>query len=136
MGREQLQFAFMEGTQMTTQEVAKQLVDLCSQGKFLEATKTLYSPDIVSVEAMAPPGGSRELSGIDAVLGKANWWQENHEVHSASVEGPVATDHYFCVRFKLDVTNKPSGMRMAMDELALYHVKDGKIVREEFFYQM
>ena len=40
------------------------------------------------------------------------------------------------VRFKYDVTNKPSGRRMIMDELALYQVKDGKIVREEFFYAM
>ncbi len=41
---------------MTTQEVADTLVKLCSEGKFEEATKTLYSPDIVSMEAGAPPG--------------------------------------------------------------------------------
>src|SRR5262249_35812487 len=41
---------------MTTQEIAQELVDLCSQGKFREATDALYSPDIVSVEAGAPPG--------------------------------------------------------------------------------
>ena len=34
------------------------------------------------------------------------------------------------------VTAKSSGNRMAMDELAVYQVKDGKIVREEFFYTM
>jgi len=45
---------------MTTQEVANTLVKLCSEAKFEEAAKTLYSPDIVSVEAGAPPGQSRE----------------------------------------------------------------------------
>jgi ketosteroid isomerase-like protein len=29
---------------------------------------------------------------------------------------------------------KPSGQRMQMNEMGLFTVKDGKIVREEFFY--
>jgi len=121
---------------MTTQEVAEKLVALCSEGKALEAIETLYSADIVSVEAMSMPGGSREMSGIEAVKGKANWWMSEHEVHSAGVEGPLVSPQHFCVRFKYDVTNKPSGRRMMMDELAVYQVKDGKIIREEFFYGM
>jgi hypothetical protein len=119
---------------MTTQEIANQLVGLCSAGKFVEAIHALYSPDIVSVEATAMPGGSREAVGLDAVLAKANWWQENHEVHSAKVEGPLASKSRFCVRFTMDVTFKPTGKRQQMDELAIYQVKDGKIIREEFFY--
>lgn len=34
------------------------------------------------------------------------------------------------------MTNKPSGQRFTMDEAALYTVKNGEIVREEFFYDM
>jgi hypothetical protein len=52
---------------MTTQEVADKLVQLCSQGKFGEATESLYSDDIVSMEAGAPPGQSRESKGIAAI---------------------------------------------------------------------
>ena len=38
----------------------------------------------------------------------------------------------FAVRFALDVT--PSGgARMTMEEVALYTVRDGKIVEERFF---
>jgi hypothetical protein len=118
---------------MTTQEVANKLTDLCKQGKFMDAM-SLYSKDIVSVEAMDMPGSGREMKGIDAVMGKGKWWTENHEVHSTSVEGPLVTGTHFCVRFKMDVTNKPSGKRMPLDELAVYQVADGKVVREEFFY--
>jgi hypothetical protein len=121
---------------MTTQEVASKLVELCSQGKFMEAIQSLYSQDIVSVEAAAGPDGSREMTGLQAVIGKATWWGENHEVHGASVEGPLVSGSHFCVRFKMDVTFKPSGNRMNLDELAVYQVKDGKIAREEFFYSM
>jgi len=34
------------------------------------------------------------------------------------------------------VTMKPTRQRFTMEEMALYTVKDGKIVREEFFYTM
>ena len=30
--------------------------------------------------------------------------------------------------------NKPSGQRMQMEEAAFYTIRNGKIVREEFFY--
>lgn len=121
---------------MTTQEIAVTLVKLCSEGKFDEAMKALYSPDIVSVEAGAPPGQSRESKGIEAVLAKGEWWVTNHEVHSSSVEGPLVTGSHFAVAFKFDVTFKPQGKRFKMEEIALYKVAEGKIVYEEFFYAM
>lgn len=121
---------------MTTQEVADTLVKLCSQGKFEEATKTLYSPDIVSVEAGAPPGGSRESKGIAAVIAKGEWWAANHEVHSNTVEGPLVAGSHFAVVFKLDVTFKPEAKRFTLEEIGLYKVAGGKVVHEEFFYSM
>ncbi|HZS55814.1 MAG TPA: nuclear transport factor 2 family protein [Bryobacteraceae bacterium] len=121
---------------MTTQEVADTLVKLCSQGKFEEATRTLYSNDIVSVEAGAPPGQSRESKGIDAVKAKGEWWVTNHEVHSSIVEGPLVAASHFAVTFKLDVTFKPEKKRFTMEEIAVYKVQDGKIIYEQFFYNM
>ncbi|HVT94149.1 MAG TPA: nuclear transport factor 2 family protein [Bryobacteraceae bacterium] len=121
---------------MTTQEVADKLVKLCSEGKFEEATDALYSPDIVSMEAGAPPGGSRESKGIAAVKAKGKWWVENHDVHSSVVEGPLVAGSHFSVVFRLDVTFKPEKKRFTMEEVAVYKVTDGKIVYEEFFYNM
>jgi hypothetical protein len=121
---------------MTTQEVADTLVKLCSEGKFAEASETLHSPDIVSMEAGAPPGGSRESKGIEAVRAKGEWWTSNHEVHSGKVEGPLVAGNFFSVTFKMDVTFKPANKRFTMEEVALYKVADGKIVYEEFFYSM
>jgi hypothetical protein len=121
---------------MTTKEVAAKLVKLCSEGKFDVATDTLYSSDIVSMEASAPPGGSRESKGLAAVKAKGEWWAANHEVHSIAVEGPLITGPHFAVIFKLDVTFKPQSKRFTMEEIAIYKVADGKIVNEEFFYSM
>ena len=120
---------------MTTQQVADKIVKLCSEGKFQEA-KDLYSPDIVSVEAAAPPGQSRESKGLAAVKAKGEWWMANHEVHSATVKGPLVAGSHFTVTFKMDVTVKAQGRRFTMEEVAVYKVVDGKIVYEEFFYNM
>lgn len=120
---------------MTTQEVADKLVELCSQNKLAEAME-LYSPDIVSLEAGAPPGQSRESKGIAAVKAKGEWWAANHQVHSARVEGPLVAGSFFSATFKFDVTQTATGNRFVLEEIAVYKVVNGKIVSEEFFYSM
>jgi len=115
-------------------EIAKKLVELCKQGKNLEALNTLFADDVVSVEAVAMPGAQQEVKGLAAVKGKGEWWVANHEIHSAVVTGPWPHGDRFVVGFQYDVTNKPSGKRMKLDEVGLYSVRNGKIVREEFFY--
>lgn len=126
----------MSTATMSTMEIANTLIDLCKQGKNHEAITTLYSRDIVSNEAGAAPGMPQEISGIDAVMAKGQWWMDNHIVHEANIGGPWPNGDQFIVTYKYDVTNKPSGNRFMMEEAALYTVKDGKIVREDFFYAM
>jgi hypothetical protein len=121
---------------VTTQEVANKLVELCKDCKFGEATELLYSPNIVSMEAGAPPGMSRESKGIDAVRAKGEWWVANHDIHSCTVEGPLVAGSHFAVTFKLDITFKPQSKRFTMEEIAVYKVENGKVVYEEFFYSM
>ena len=118
---------------MNTTEIASHLVELCKQGKSDEA-KSLYASNAVSVEAFVPPGMQQEAKGLAAIKAKSEWWQANHEIHSASVTGPWPHGNRFIVGFQYEVTNKPSGQRMKMDEVGLYTVEDGKIVREVFFY--
>jgi ketosteroid isomerase-like protein len=119
---------------MSTLEIAKQLVELCKVGKNDDAVVALFADDAVSVEAAPMPDGSRETVGIAGIRAKGDWWRDNHEVHAASITGPWPHGDRFIVGFQFDVTNKPSGQRLALDEVGLYTVKDGKIVREEFFY--
>ena len=122
-----------------TLTVGKKLVELCREGKNMEALDTLYSPSIVSIEAGSGPNMPARMEGIEAIKGKATWWEANHEVHKAEVEGPFPHGDRFIVRFKYDVTAKAgpmAGKRFTMDEGALYTVKDGKVAQEEFFYSM
>ena len=124
---------------MSTKEVAKKLVEMCRQGKFLECVETLYAPNIVSIEVMGSSEMPARMEGIKAIRDKGEWWVKNHEVHSSKVEGPWPHGDRFVARFTMDVTAKVgpmAGKRMTLDEVALYTVRDGKIVQEEFFYDM
>lgn len=124
---------------MDTKEVGKKLVELCKNGKNMDAINSLYSPDVVSVEAFGNAEMPAEMKGIDQVRGKNQWWVENNEVHSASVAGPYPNKDKFAATFHYEITPKTGpmkGKRVAMDEVAVYTVKGGKIVREEFFYDM
>ncbi|NBC31239.1 MAG: nuclear transport factor 2 family protein [Alphaproteobacteria bacterium] len=114
--------------------IADQLVAWCREDKARACLDHLYAPDAVSVEAMAGPGG-REAVGLDAIRAKHTWWENTMQVHDAAVDGPfLHGDDRFGVIFEVDVTNRETGDRSRMKELGIYTVKDGKIVREEFFY--
>ena len=120
---------------MNAHDVGKKLVQFCKEQKNLESVNTLYAPNVVSIEAAAPASGDRVANGIEAVRAKNKWWIENHEVHSSETYGPYPHgDDKFAVRFVYDVTHKPSKQRNKMDEIAVFTVENGKVVREEFFY--
>ena len=119
---------------MSTADVANGLVGLCRQGQFMEVIETYYSDNIVSVEPVGNEQMPAEMSGLDAIKGKNQWWVENHEVHGPQVDGPFVGDSQFAVRFHMDVTPKMTGQRVSMVEVGVYTVEDGKIVREEFYY--
>ena len=121
---------------MTAHDIGNTYVSLCREGKNEEALATLFATDCVSVEAGGPPGMDRTAKGIEAIRAKGTWWNDNHIIHSAELVGPFPHDDRFAVRFTYDITNKPSGQRIMMDEIGLFTVVDGKITKEEFFYTM
>lgn len=123
---------------MDINEIGNKLVAFCKEGKNLESVQTLYADDVVSVEAAAPPsGGDQTTKGKEGVIGKNKWWTENHEVHSGEVEGPFPHgDDRFAVIFRYDVTNKPSKMRIQMNEVGVFTCAGGKVTKEEFYYSM
>jgi len=119
---------------MSTAEVAEKLVQHCREGKNIDAIEDFYSDNIVSREAKGSP--HELVEGKDAVLAKNQQWFESvEEVHSVEISEPVVSGNFFSVAMDMDVTYKGHG-RMTMNEIAVYEVKDGQIIAEQFFYNM
>jgi ketosteroid isomerase-like protein len=115
---------------MTTVDVAADFAEMCKAGQFEEAGHRYWSDDVVSIEAF---GDSPVASGRAAVLAKTEWWNANFDVHSVKTVGPYVNGDQFMVNFTIDCTVKASGQRSVSDEMALYTVKNGKIIEERFF---
>lgn len=116
----------------TTQEVADRFYELAQQGKFDQIQDELYDENVRSVE----PAHSnwQNVQGIDKIKEKAKQWQEmTEEMHGGYTGKPQVAGNFFCCVMGMDVTIKGQG-RVKMDEIAVYEVKDGKIVLEHFFF--
>lgn len=123
-------------SELTTQEVANKLVAYCKEDNTEACLNELYSPDAKSIEAMTMPGSDGPSSdGIEAIKAKHAWWYSAYEVHSSNLEGPfMHGDDRFAVIFDLDASDKESGERFQMKEVGIYTVNEGKIIKEEFYY--
>jgi len=117
---------------MTVQDVANRLVQLCREAKNLDAVNELYDDDIVSLEPEGSP--VKKKTGKKEVLDANNrWFDSVDEIHSVAVSAPLLSENTFACTMKIDASYKEHG-RMTMDELCVYEVKDGKIIKEQFFY--
>lgn len=120
---------------MNTQQIAKRLVELCREGKYEQAQNELYADDAVSVE-MPGSQGLGNATGMDEIREKGRKFGEMLEtVHGSSTSDPVVAGNWFSVAGEMDATMKGRG-RVQMREICVYHVRDGKIDHEQFFYEM
>lgn len=121
---------------MTTKEVAGRYMELEKQGKWDEIQAELYSVDVVSIEPehAAAMKMATVTKGIEAVKAKGKAFNESiAEMHGGYCTEPVVGGDFFSVGMGMDCTMK-NGKRMNMEEIAVFSVKDGKIVSEQFFF--
>ncbi len=120
---------------MTTQEVAAKFKELAQTGQYDKIQADLYADNAVSIEPThAAAIGMVNVEGLEAIKQKgAAFNQMVEEMHGGYSTEPVVAGNHFSVAMGMDVTMKGAG-RMKMDEIAVYEVKDGKIVKEQFFF--
>ena len=117
----------------TTTEVAARFNELAKEGKYDQIQDELYADNAVSVEPSTSPG-MQSVEGLAAIKEKGKQFNEMvEEMHDGYATDPVVAGNHFSVAMGMDVTMKGQG-RSRMDEIAIYEVKDGKIIKEQFFY--
>ncbi|MCU0444344.1 MAG: nuclear transport factor 2 family protein [Microscillaceae bacterium] len=117
---------------MSIQEVANRLVELCRAGQSSQAREEFYTEESESFEPERYPNARTQ--GLSAIRQKdEEWFNSVEQLHSAIVGEPIIAGNFFSVAMTMDIKLKDSP-RMTMEEIALYEVKDGKIITERFFY--
>ena len=118
---------------MTTAEIADRLVTMCRDGKIEEAKEELFATDIMSIE---PHEGllPKEIKGMQAIRDKAQLFISHVEnFFGQKISEPIIAGDFFAVSWETDLQMKGEE-RKTNSELCFYHVKDGKIISEQFFY--
>lgn len=120
---------------MTTQDVANRFNELAQAGQWDKIQEELFAENAVSIEPpQAAAMGMGNAEGMDAIKKKGEAFNQMvEEMHGGFTTAPVVGGNFFSVGMGMDVTMKGAG-RMKMEEIAVYEVKDGKIVREQFFF--
>lgn len=120
---------------MTTQDVANRFNELAQTGQWDKIQDELYANNAVSIEpAHAAAMGLPNAEGMEAIKKKGKAFNEMvEEMHGGYSTAPVIGGNFFSIGMGMDVTMKGVG-RTKMDEVAVYEVKDGKIIKEQFFF--
>lgn len=117
------------------QDVARDFTALLRQGQF-EAAGDLYWADAVtSVEpADLPTGIPAFVSGVEAARDKARFRFGTGRIDDLGIDGPFVTGDQFALFLDMLITDPASGSAQPFTEIAIFTVRDGRIIEERFFY--
>ncbi|MBO9204790.1 MULTISPECIES: SnoaL-like domain-containing protein [Niastella] len=121
---------------MTTQETAARYHELANQRNFIEIQDTLYDENVVceEPEKAASMGMAIFTNGREAIKAKGVARRATIEtVHSYSCSEPIVAGEFFSVVLKQEITFKGKP-RMALEEIGIFQVKNGMVIKEQFFY--
>ncbi|HAA12136.1 MAG TPA: hypothetical protein DCE41_10730 [Cytophagales bacterium] len=117
---------------MSLDTISKRLVALLKKKEFLIAQQELFAPSVISLEPDFHP--NPQTAGLTSVLQKEKeflgaimHWE------AFDVSDPVLSKFHFCIRMYSKIVMQ-NDQRVEVDELIMYEVQNGKIVKEQFFY--
>jgi hypothetical protein len=112
--------------------IANRLVTLLKQKKFLEAQEELFAADAVSQEPEKLK--ERSVSGLDAIMQKEKYFLKNiKEWNRFEITEPIISKNHFSVGMITEV-EMITGAKISIHEIIVYEVSNGKIIKEQFFF--
>ena len=117
---------------MTTLEIANRLVELCRAGKNLQAYEELFSDDACAIEPAHT--GIPDAIGKQAMVDKQEMMAMMiMELHGTGVSDPIVSGNHFSCAMWMDAEIL-GRERSKLEEIAVYQVENGKIIKEMFFF--
>jgi len=121
---------------MTTQDVANRYCELAKQNKWTVILDELCAQDLVNKEPehVIARGIQPITKGLENVKAKGEANREKiEEIHSQHCSEPLVAGIFFSVALSRDITFK-GRPRMNLEEIAVFELKEGKIISEQFVY--
>jgi hypothetical protein len=116
-------------------DVARDFTAMLRLGQFEAAGETFWSPDVTSAEPAALSGDIPALlSGIAAVRAKHAARFGMARIDDLGIDGPFVTGDQFALFLDMLLTDPASGHAEPFAEIAIFTVRDGRIIEERFFY--
>lgn len=114
-------------------EIGAALVAAFNRGEGDRVAGEYWSDSIESVEGH---GVNLGWYGREAVEAKNAQWISENRILGGVAEGPFCGSSGFAIKFRIETQSVATGEKRMVDEVGVYSVRDGKIVREEFMYAM
>jgi hypothetical protein len=116
-----------------TEEVAARYYELAQRGQIHLIKQELYAESIISIEPQNNSNLPLLTEGMEAYEKKEQqFYQMYTEIHGGFCLKPLVIACHFTCAMGMDVTL--NGERKIKEEIGVFEVKDGKIVKEQFFY--
>lgn len=118
---------------LTTAEIAKSVETMIARNDWFGIQDEFFADDVESIE---PPGSPwlKTVKGKATVRAKGEEWVSKvQSLHRAFTSTPIVAGEYFAIAREVDLTTQDHG-RVTINELIVYHVRNGKIISEQFFY--
>jgi ketosteroid isomerase-like protein len=114
---------------MSTQQRVQELISYVEQGRILDALDEFYADDVVMQDNHNPPtvGKAANVERERALLAGIA------EVHENRAGAVLVDGDRAAINWRFEFTGA-DGRRYRFDQVALQTWRDGRIVRERFFY--
>ena len=119
---------------MTTQEVANRYYELIQMHKYEQIQDELYAPDAISIEPENDSNLPLVVSGIEELRKKEGlFFSQVDEMFGGKMSEPIVSNFHFSQMTEMDVKMKGKE-RKFKGQIGVFEVRNGKIVKEQFFY--
>lgn len=113
--------------------IALDFTALLLAGDFRAAGEKYWAEDVVSIEPYPTTDVTDGVcQGIDAVRTRNRRWFSTHAIEDLSLDGPFITGDHFALFADMFIVH--AGRRTPHSQIAVFAVREGKIVEERYFH--
>lgn len=119
---------------MTTQEVAKRYYELIQKHQYKQIQDELYAPNAISIEPENDTNLPLVVEGIEAIQQKEGlFFSQVEQMFGGRMSELIVSDFFFSHMTEMDAKMKGKE-RKTKGQIGVFEVRNGKIVKEQFFY--